>query len=57
MCGKISTVEVKEYDLNRWRDGGMIQTVFPYLSASEREKLITGYCDMCWDRMFKGSKE
>lgn len=29
-----------------------VQDIFPYLSASERELLISHICPKCWDDMF-----
>ena len=34
-----------------WEDGAMAQDAFPELSASQREALITGICDECWNKM------
>ena len=38
--------------IRRWKEGGLIQDVFPELDSSQREALITGICDDCWDTMF-----
>lgn len=36
-----------------WCQGGMlIQDALPELTASEREQLISGICDTCWDETF-----
>jgi hypothetical protein len=43
-------------DVKRWRDGELIQNAMPYLSADERELLISGTCGTCFDKMF-GSEE
>lgn len=51
-CGRASEVEVNEMDYLDWQDGALAQDAFPYLSASEREMLISGICDSCWDGMF-----
>ena len=29
-----------------------VQDIFPYLTAGERELLISHMCEECWDRMF-----
>jgi hypothetical protein len=34
-----------------------IQTTFPYLTPSEREVILTGYCDSCWDELFGEAEE
>ena len=40
-----------------WSDGELAQVAFPYLSADEREMLITGICPTCWDKMFDDGEE
>lgn len=51
LCGKSHIVRVKQEDHDRYVKGGLIQNCFPYLNESEREMLITGICDVCWNRM------
>jgi hypothetical protein len=51
-CGKAHEVECNENDYLDWQDGELIQNAMPYLSAQEREYLITGICAECWDCMF-----
>lgn len=54
LCGKITPVQIRrvadyrDYMLN----GKLAQDAFPYLSADEREMLISGICPTCWDNMF-----
>ena len=52
ICGHANEVEVNEIDYLDWQDGMLVQDAFPYLSANEREKLISGICPSCWDKMF-----
>ena len=59
LCGRTSFVTVDSIDFNTYctgalaqdsyRTGALIQDVFPYLSADEREMLISGICPECWD--------
>lgn len=56
-CGHANEVEVNEIDYLDWDDGLLVQDAFPYLSADEREMLITGICPTCWDKMFGGEDE
>ena len=35
-----------------WSEGELVQIAFPYLSAEERETLISGICPKCWDETF-----
>jgi len=39
-------------DIWAWEDGELVQNAFPYLSADEREMLISGICPECWDKLF-----
>lgn len=52
MCGHANEVEVNEADYWDWDDGMLAQDAFPYLSADEREMLISGICPTCWNKMF-----
>ena len=55
-CGKGNFIEVNDADYDDWQDGELAQVAFPYLSADEREMLISGICPTCWDRMFGGEE-
>ena len=56
-CGCGNFVEVNENDYDDWQDGAHAQDAFPYLSADEREMLISGICPTCWARMFGEEEE
>ena len=56
-CGRANEVEVNHLDYLDWQDGELAQDAFPYLSANEREMLISGCCSRCWDKMFWGDEE
>lgn len=56
-CGKAHEIEVNDMDYLDWKDGASAQDAFPYLSASERELLITGICPTCWDNTFGDAEE
>lgn len=56
-CGRGNEVEVNEADYWNWDDGMLAQDAFPYLSADEREMLISGICPTCWDKMFGSDEE
>jgi len=51
-CGHANEVEVNEADYWDWQDGELAQVAFPYLSAEEREMLISGICPKCWAKTF-----
>ena len=56
-CGHSHEVEVNEADYWDWEDGALVQDAFPYLSADERELLVSGICPDCWAKTFGGSEE
>jgi len=56
-CGKSNDVKVNEMDYLDWLDGKLAQKAFPYLSADEREMLISGICPACWDSTFGSDEE
>jgi len=43
--------------VNRWTNGEPIQTCFPYLTAEEREIMITGMDNEAWSATFGGNDE
>lgn len=51
-CGCLHTVEVNEDDFNAWQNGELAQNAFPYLSATEREQLISRICPVCQEDIF-----
>ena len=55
-CDRVNGVQVNESDYIAWQDGELTQIAFPYLSAEDREKLISGFCEDCWDAMFGGAE-
>lgn len=51
-CGAINLVTVCSDDYVAWLEGKHAQDAFPYLSAYERETLISGFCLDCWNHIF-----
>lgn len=52
-CNKEFTINCNESDYNNWKNGvGFIQDILPYLSADDRELLISGTCGKCFDEIF-----
>lgn len=43
---------VNNQDYKRWVEGELVQNAFPYLSANQRELLISGITPGKWDEMF-----
>lgn len=54
MCNNSQIIEVEESSLRKWQQGELIQNAMPGLTADEREMLISGTCNVCWDEMFGG---
>jgi len=46
---------VTRAQLDRWQGGELIQDVFPFLSRSEREFIVTGTTQDEWDQEFGAS--
>ena len=52
-CGISYTILADREDVKKWVAGeGYIQDVLAYLSAGERELLISGTCDNCWKSFY-----
>lgn len=56
-CGHANEVAVNEADYWDWDDGAAAQNAFPYLSADEREMLVSGICPKCWAKTFGDDEE
>ena len=52
ICGENKELKVNQVDYASWQSGTLIQRAFPYLSADDRELLISQTCGSCWDKMF-----
>ena len=52
-CGKETPITVDEKEYLKWQSGELIQNAMPLLTPAEREMLITGICQECWDEMYK----
>lgn len=58
MCGKRQVVIVEQEPYEKWRAERIpIQNVMPYLSAEERELLISGVCDSCFRRLCASTED
>lgn len=52
ICGETNYVSVKSEDWYSYVNGELAQKAFPYLTADERELIISGICSKCWNKMF-----
>lgn len=52
-CGKVTAIILNKEDLVDWMSGsGPIEKILYYLSANERELLISNTCGECFDNLF-----
>lgn len=51
-CKVRFNIEVDYEDYFYWKEGMSVQKSFPYLSADERELLISRVCGKCFDSLF-----
>ena len=51
-CNKQVVLRVSKEDFIKWNDGTHIQFAMPYLNSGEREILISGTCNSCFDKFF-----
>lgn len=57
-CGDSYGLEVDPEMFQKWEAGEiLIQEAFSNLTAGERELMISGTCDTCWDAMFGEDEE
>ena len=56
-CLETYTIEVSAEGYAEWQGGELIQEALPELSAGERELLLSGTCDPCWDELFGEPEE
>lgn len=52
ICGGINYITIKAEDYQKYKKGALVQDAFPYLSAEERELILSGTCSRCWDKCF-----
>jgi len=52
LCHEVHTLKVRPKDLEAYDEGAHCQDAFPYLSADDRELLISRTCGKCWSKIF-----
>lgn len=55
-CGEKMALPVEENEYSAWASGISAQKAFPNLSAEEREFIISGICENCWEKIFGGEE-
>lgn len=48
-CDKSDEIELDEDAVRAWKRGMYIQNAFPDMTPGQREQLITGIHEGCWD--------
>ena len=52
-CKKVYDILLNEKDFDKWQSGDCyIQECLHYLTAAERELLISATCDNCWKNLY-----
>jgi len=51
-CRQDTFFQVSMSDWQRYEDGAFVQVAFPNVSSDMRERLVSGICPKCWDKMF-----
>ena len=57
LCNEVADLTVNIEGFVAWQGGKLIQDALPELSADQRELLISGTCDKCWNEMFPSDEE
>lgn len=50
-CRKRTSIEIDEAAYRDYQNGAKVQEAFPTLTNSQRETIMTGICDGCWENM------
>ena len=54
LCNKPYVITVNKDDFtDYYSNGKLIQDCFPYLTAGERELIITKICNTCFDKIYE----
>ena len=52
-CNESHVLKIAVDDFISWKEGAFIQDVMPYLTVGERELMISGICESCFNKMFE----
>ena len=55
-CGDSGLIAVTNSDLERYKNGALMQEAFPEMSIENREMLISGTHDKCWNEIYGGDE-
>jgi len=48
-CLATTWLTVRAESVQLWKRGALLQEAFPELTVNQRELILTGYHDACWD--------
>lgn len=51
-CKGSKAVPIDNKSLSNWLHGDLIQRAMASIDEDDRERLITGYCPSCWNKLF-----
>lgn len=54
-CASRHVLTLSKAGIEARKNGAFVQDAFPELTVGERELLISGTCDACWERFFPES--
>ena len=54
-CGTVHLLTLDKDKVRRWQGGEHVQNVFPEMTPGQRELLISGTCEQCFDILFRES--
>ena len=57
VCGLQSVMELSSHQIDRWKGGEYVQSVFPDLMPEDREVLISGTHPKCFNELFKEEED
>jgi hypothetical protein len=52
-CKIVKRVEATRKQVSDWAEGGLIQVVMRHLRAGDRELLVSGVCEPCFDKLWE----
>lgn len=56
-CNETGTLTVSKEGYDKWQAGTFVQTAFPKLGSNDREMLLTGIHNACWDKMWEEDED
>jgi len=56
-CREIERFEVPLEHFKAWRAGQLIHSALSSLTDAQCERLVSGYCDKCWQGVFNNTED